>query len=103
MLDGHARLVGGRRRIAGLAAGGLALAVFEGFWFVDPVDDGGVQAGEEGIADFGGGDAEELAAGVDQVDAAAGERVVQAGLQADGVVAEDHRVHVVVERHRGVA
>ena len=50
-----------------------------------------------------GAGAEELAAHVDQVDPAVGELVVQVGFQADGVVAEDHGVDVVVERHGGVA
>jgi hypothetical protein len=41
----------------------LALAPFQGFGFVDPFDDGGVEAGED-VADFGGAGAEELAAQV---------------------------------------
>jgi hypothetical protein len=40
---------------------------------------------------------------VDEVDAAVGEVVVQAGFQADGVVAEDEGVDVVAERDAGVA
>src|ERR1700683_3924231 len=55
-----------------LAACLLALAPFEGFGFVDPFDDGGVQAREDG-ADFGGAGAEEFAAQVDQVEAPVGE------------------------------
>ena len=85
-----------------VAAGLLALSPFEGFGFVDPFDDGGVQAGED-VADFGGAGAEELAAQVDQVEPPVGELVVQVGFQADGVVAEDHGVHVVAERHGGIA
>ena len=49
------------------------------------------------------GGAEELAAQVDQVEPPVGELVVQVGFQADGVVAEDHGVHVVAERHGGIA
>lgn len=80
----------------------LALSPFEGFGFVDPFDDGGVQAGED-VADFGGAGAEELAAQVDQVEPPTGELVVQVGFQADCVVAEDHGVDVVAERHEGIA
>jgi hypothetical protein len=85
-----------------LAAGLLALPPFQGFGFVDPSDDGGVQADED-VADFGGVGAEEFAAHVDQVEPAVRELVVQVVLQSDGVVAEDHGVHVVVERHGGIA
>ena len=46
------------------------------------------------VADFCGGGAEELAAQVDEVDPAVGELVVQAGFEADRVVAEDHGVDV---------
>ena len=78
------------------------MAPFQGFGFVHPFDDGCVQAGED-VADFGGAGAEEFAAHVDQVEPPVRELVVQVVLQPHGVVAEDHGVHVVVERHGGIA
>lgn len=44
----------------------VGFGALEGFGFVDPFDNGGVQAGED-VADFGGPGAEELASHVDQV------------------------------------
>lgn len=52
---------------------------------------------------LGGCCAEELAAQVDEVDSAVREFVVQAGFEADRVVAKDHGVHVIVEGDRCVA
>jgi hypothetical protein len=44
---------------------------------------------EQDVADLGGGHAEELAVEVDEVGAPAGELMVEAGFEADGVVAEN--------------
>ena len=98
---GRSSSCGACQSLRGVAAGLLALSPFEGFGFVDPFDDGGVQAGDD-VADFGGAGAEELPAQVDQVEAPVGELVVQVGLQAYRVVAEDHGVHVIAERDGGI-
>lgn len=54
-----------------LAACLLALPPFEGFGFVDPGDDGGVEARED-VADLGWAGAEEFPARVDEVELAVG-------------------------------
>src|SRR5690606_27779186 len=55
------------------------------------------------LPDLGGSRIEELPAKVDPVDATVGELLVEAVLQPDGVLAEDERVDVEPEGHRGVA
>ena len=46
---------------------------------------------------------EELPAHVHVIDPGAGQLLVQLGLESDRIVGEDQTMHVVVERHRGVA
>jgi hypothetical protein len=57
--------------------------------------------GKQG-SDLAWGGVEELPPWIDQVDPDSGERLVQASLQANRVVAEHQRMHVVAERHRGI-
>lgn len=84
-----------------LAACLLALVPLEGFGFVDPCDDGCVEAGED-FTDLGRPGAEELTAHVDQVDAPVSKVMVEVGFQAYRIVAKDHRVHVVPEGYGGI-
>ena len=85
-----------------LAACLLALPPFEGFGFVDPFDDGGVQAGED-VADFGGRARKNSWRMLTRLSRRSASWCCRWVSQADGVVAEYHGVHVVAERDGRIA